>query len=334
MMQLSQQMHITNLPLELINIIFDHCSKFEIISLAFCHVKWIYCAIRDYLIHKICNTLHISQVSQLSQQSSMVNIDEMKCELEGMPMYVLIAKTYPYDRYTFKDFMAEQNISYLLGEIEYFRFIMMYGFGIKRNCDNRFFEKTDNNNYVINYHFSCIDITIAQNDMPSQIRLFNNNINSITWKNSEGQIHRIGKPAKIQVLNISRNNKYLKFTYRIDGRFNRENELPAIMIYNANGRIRTKYWLKTEIYENDDAEDRIEDYLDRRNGPACISYYYNGSIRFEQWLKFDKIHRSDGLPAITTYYKNGKISAHEWYENDTLIRKQKYPKISRVISTI
>lgn len=90
-----------------------------------------------------------------------------------------------------------------------------------------------------------------------------------------------------------------------DGLLHRDNDLPAVIVYNANGNV------VMHRYYNHGQRHRI-------NNPAIIDYYQNKQVRSEQWLVHDNCHRVNA-PAYMDYDMDGNVKNKAYWWNNVRI---------------
>jgi hypothetical protein len=100
--------------------------------------------------------------------------------------------------------------------------------------------------------------------------------------------------------------------YIVDGKYNREGDLPAKVIYKGDKCI-LKEWQMNGLYN-------------RANKlPAIIIYNEYGNIIEEQYYINGKLHREDNLPAIIKWNNVGKIIEEYYYINNNFNRIDNLP---------
>lgn len=142
--------------------------------------------------------------------------------------------------------------------------------------------------------------------------LYHLKIKSEIFLNTNFQSHRENNlPAEIYY-NIE--GKIIQKRWLINGHLQSYNDYPAMINYLPDGNIHKECWYK-------------DNNLHRENDlPAIITYYQDGlSIDSKIWYQFGKTHREGDLPAVIGYYQNGIKNQEDWYKNNELHREGDLP---------
>lgn len=89
---------------------------------------------------------------------------------------------------------------------------------------------------------------------------------------------------------------YFKGTSR-----HRDGDEPARVVYDKNGRIHLKEYIKNGHFHRDD-------------GPARQIFNHNGEVLREEWYQNGKLHRTDGA-AIVVHNSDGTPKIEEWFQS-------------------
>lgn len=92
-------------------------------------------------------------------------------------------------------------------------------------------------------------------------------VESETWHNDDGMIHRDGGPAA--VVNYNNEGHIKEKLWYFDGKIHRVDG-PAKITYDNRGHVTKQTW-----YQHDE--------ISRADGPAVIIYYNNGRVFHETW---------------------------------------------------
>ena len=155
--------------------------------------------------------------------------------------------------------------------------------------------------------------------------------NSVWIINKNGQLHRLGGPARTlyrQDGNGKWTVKRAEYWFK-NGLKHRENRPAWIRYYEDGSILDWEEWYKNDKLHREDGPAEIRYHDDgsiveegwykngqqhREDGPARIRYFLNGSIEEEVWYKNGKWHREDG-PAVIQYDEDGSIYVETWYKN-------------------
>lgn len=116
--------------------------------------------------------------------------------------------------------------------------------------------------------------------------------------------------------------------YRV-GQKHRGGDLPAITIYEIDGRVLLEAWYRYGKCHRDGAPSNLEysgingslcveqwqqgSKLHRDDGPAEVKYRLDGSVEKETWYQMGTVHRCDG-PAVV-YYRGDEPKSQQWFLN-------------------
>ena len=81
----------------------------------------------------------------------------------------------------------------------------------------------------------------------------------------------------------------------------RDGDEPARVVYDKNGRIHSKEYMKNGVFH-------------RESGPARQFFNHNGEVVREEWYLNGKLHRTDGA-AIVVHNSDGTPKIEEWFQS-------------------
>lgn len=159
------------------------------------------------------------------------------------------------------------------------------------------------------------------------------------YKKNSKQLHRINGAA---VITYHMNGNVNTKQYYRNGILHRDNDKPAVLIYNKHKKnIRLVWYINGQVCRLSDEPALVErkknkisylrwyeDGLIHRghNKPAVIRYNTSGKVIEESWYLRGKLHRANDQPAFISYNGDGIDIMHEsWYLRGKLHRDNDQP---------
>ncbi len=119
------------------------------------------------------------------------------------------------------------------------------------------------------------------------------------------------------------NQSIYKKEWLVDDKHHRENDLPAIEMYNRDGVIIEQHWYKNGKLHRDNDKPAVINNLGQMHYKEGVRYYfedlsttreeilYNGGRRVT-WFKNNKILVDNEIPSIIIYRVDNSISSKQW----------------------